>query len=833
MKQLLSILLALTLLSGVTCGQSITTSSPNYDRTFYAERYGAKTGDTTDDRAGLQAAVDAAYTAGGGVVQLKYGTYYVNENGSGIGLLLKTGVTLRGAGKNVTYITTNPKLATGNYNVVAPFNFHTVSNAPYTAHELAVEDITFYSQTENYLISAVAATDVVTSSNGALTLGDSVKLLSVTGGAGLTAGTTYYARAVSGSTFKLATTNSDGTIVDITSDIAADAGTLARSRLHNFIACVNTPLATIRRCGFGTTRGHFAEFNGAKNCLVEDCSTELGGFAAIAKFQIDNGGNAGPARAVAAKNTAITGSATYATGTQTLLTVTSTTGFNPGDYILITSANGASAATYNAVGGYRVTSVVSGTTIAIELAWPGNATTAGTLTATIPNENITINRYLDKAPTEGTSEDITVRNFLDLSHTNLTGITRNVALTNSIIVPYICAGTIASGQTRAIIGFDSAAEPLEFTGLKILNNRFVDGGMTGNTMLISLGDANYSSSYPLRKISGVEISGNETHNCGFLYFVQAGDINADSTVRTSIAATALQTWRDIKVERNVVQPILRSGATSYSRATRCFAMGAAEKATFRNNRVYFPNVAPAGVAAWASSTSSNYGFFFDHVRDLTVQDNEVEVALTEGNAFLYLFAYNFGCSAFELAASGPMRANQVWINNSVTGTGTINGGIKRGFSEVLTAGTTGVSSWASSTAPSVSGIWRGNRVTTPGAGLIADLCYGNLFLNVGTANITSTTATTVANSEAPSGTNWGRHRWGYGPRTGTATLVGGTIAVADTAITANTIINVQRVTAGGTLGYLTITRSNGVSFTVTSTSGTDTSVLAYTINEPN
>ncbi len=760
MKPLISILFTLLLLAGATGGQSITTNSPNYDRTFYAERYGAKTGDTTDDRAGLQAAVDAAYTAGGGVVQLKSGTYYVNENGSGMGLLLKTGVTLRGAGKNVTYIATNPTLSTLSYNVVAPFNFNTVANAPYTAHELSVEDITFYS-------------------------------------------------------------------TSIVNDTASN-------RLHNFIACVNNSRSTIRRCGFGSTRGHFSEFNNAKNILIEDCSTEMGGFAALAKFQIDNGGNAGPSRAVAAKNTSISNSATYASGTQTLLTVTSSTGFNPGDHVLITSGNGSSAATYNAVGGYRVTSIVSSTTIAIALAWPGNATTAGTLTATIPTENILITRYLDKAATEGTSEDISVRHFLDLSHTNLTGITRNVALTHSTIVPYTCTGTISSGQTRYLIGFDSAAEPLEFTGLDIRDNVFRDGGHTGNTILIALADMAYNATYPLRSISGVRIENNLTEDAGMLGFLWAGDqVSSDGSMRTSIAATATQTWRDLTVRNNVIQPILRGGATTYARPSRIIMVGAAEAAQVTGNRVFFPNVAPSNLngLSWTASVTSNYGFLFDHVRNLHVEDNEVEVALTEGNAALYLYAYVFGCSAFELAASGPVRGHYQWINNRAIGTGSVANGIVRGFNEILTPGTTGVSSWASSTAPSITGIWRGNRVTSGGT-LAADTCFGPAFLNVPRSSL-SNTVVTAANCESPNGTNPGRHRWGYGPRTGTATLSGGTIAVADTAITANSIINVQRVTAGGTIGDLTITRSVGVSFTVTSASGTDTSVLAYIITEPN
>jgi hypothetical protein len=62
---------------------------------------------------------------------------------------------------------------------------------------------------------------------------------------------------------------------------------------------------------------------------------------------------------------------------------------------------------------------------------------------------------------------------------------------------------------------------------------------------------------------------------------------------------------------------------------------------------------------------------------------------------------------------------------------------------------------------------------------------------------------------------------------GNATLVGGTIAVADTSITANSIIILGRKTIGGTAGNLSYTLSAGVGFTITSSSGTDTSVISY------
>ena len=70
-------------------------------------------------------------------------------------------------------------------------------------------------------------------------------------------------------------------------------------------------------------------------------------------------------------------------------------------------------------------------------------------------------------------------------------------------------------------------------------------------------------------------------------------------------------------------------------------------------------------------------------------------------------------------------------------------------------------------------------------------------------------------------------------RTGTATLVGGTVTIADTATVATTRIIVGLVTPGGTTGALRVSaKTNGTSFVITSTSGTDTSVIYYEAFEP-
>lgn len=74
---------------------------------------------------------------------------------------------------------------------------------------------------------------------------------------------------------------------------------------------------------------------------------------------------------------------------------------------------------------------------------------------------------------------------------------------------------------------------------------------------------------------------------------------------------------------------------------------------------------------------------------------------------------------------------------------------------------------------------------------------------------------------------------GTNAKMGTSTLVAGTVTVATTAVTANSRIFLTVQTAGGTQGHLRISaRTAGTSFTITSTSGTETSTVAWLLVEP-
>ncbi|MBK3556309.1 right-handed parallel beta-helix repeat-containing protein [Streptomyces sp. MBT56] len=72
---------------------------------------------------------------------------------------------------------------------------------------------------------------------------------------------------------------------------------------------------------------------------------------------------------------------------------------------------------------------------------------------------------------------------------------------------------------------------------------------------------------------------------------------------------------------------------------------------------------------------------------------------------------------------------------------------------------------------------------------------------------------------------------GANARMGVATLAAGTRVVANTSVTANTRVATFRQAAGGTLGHLSTTKVAGTSFTIDSSSASDTSVVAWVLFE--
>lgn len=67
------------------------------------------------------------------------------------------------------------------------------------------------------------------------------------------------------------------------------------------------------------------------------------------------------------------------------------------------------------------------------------------------------------------------------------------------------------------------------------------------------------------------------------------------------------------------------------------------------------------------------------------------------------------------------------------------------------------------------------------------------------------------------------------PVSGSATLVAGTVTIANTTVASTSRIVVTYTSVGGTQGFLRVTKNAGVGFTITSSSGTDTSGVDWVI----
>ena len=180
-------------------------------------------------------------------------------------------------------------------------------------------------------------------------------------------------------------------------------------------------------------------------------------------------------------------------------------------------------------------------------------------------------------------------------------------------------------------------------------------------------------------------------------------------------------------------------------------------------------------------------------------------------------AFAFGTAAARPAAAGT-NANSGYF---ATDTGEVS--FSDGAAWHSIAHTTG----AFSASGNVSGnnvsatanISGGNDMNLQGSGLVAE--------SGGTWNVQG------VNLAVHSAGNGLRVAEGSNAKQGTATLVAGTVTVSNTSVTANSRILLTIQTPGGAVGAVYVSaRTAGTSFTITSTSGTDTSTVAYEIIEP-
>lgn len=169
-------------------------------------------------------------------------------------------------------------------------------------------------------------------------------------------------------------------------------------------------------------------------------------------------------------------------------------------------------------------------------------------------------------------------------------------------------------------------------------------------------------------------------------------------------------------------------------------------------------------------------------------------------------------------ATGAPNYTAFKIGSSTTGNGSVFQGI------LYEVGGGGTGPFSISGAIPTDGIGNGGSISINGgnAGTTSgNSTGGNIALVPGTGNGTGRNG----QLEIADGSN---------QNMGTAVLVGGTVTVNNTLVTANSRIFLTTQTPGGTPGAVYISaRVAGTSFTITSTSGTDTSTVAWLIIEPN
>lgn len=213
--------------------------------------------------------------------------------------------------------------------------------------------------------------------------------------------------------------------------------------------------------------------------------------------------------------------------------------------------------------------------------------------------------------------------------------------------------------------------------------------------------------------------------------------------------------------------------------------------------------------------------------------NIVTPAITNAGSIAITTIASNGDLNITLNGSGNIIANRSLIT-SVAGQAYIAGtnnsdyvmGIIGGGSPMLRTHLGGMFCWSNDASNANNTL--DTCLARNGAGIVEiNNSTAGTFRDLKLRNLTYATAGTIS---ITSGTN---------QRAGDATLVGGTVTVSNTTITANTRVYLQRKTAGGTLGAggYTYTLSAGVSFTINSVdlggvlSILDTSVVSYVLVE--
>ncbi len=368
----------------------------------------------------------------------------------------------------------------------------------------------------------------------------------------------------------------------------------------------------------------------------------------------------------------------------------------------------------------------------------GQIATGGTHSASTPIENIIIRRFIQRVPRTDLTISTSGYDSILLSHTNTNNVLRNIVIEGCSFIPHNNS-SLAAGITSSVVGFDSGALPLTVDGLTIRNNVWASsGGLSGSHILLDLSAASTST----RNIRNVRIENNQFYS-PHGYAIKIGAGSSTSSPRTSITDALLRSHDTILMENNTISVYLNGNSNS-ARAVRSVWVGAARSVIVRNNTIEWPDVANG--SGWGTSTvSTGIGFWIDHVQNLILENNTVQITRpqTGGTAGLWcqVYAFCFGVGSFEIqtALSGHWRVE----NNKAIGNGNIGVNLACGFLMTYGTGTT-MSSWttANKTNPRISGLWRGNSSVQTGTGTYTHTLqstYPDYFLTA--ASITNTPQT--------------------------------------------------------------------------------------------
>ncbi len=211
------------------------------------------------------------------------------------------------------------------------------------------------------------------------------------------------------------------------------------------------------------------------------------------------------------------------------------------------------------------------------------------------------------------------------------------------------------------------------------------------------------------------------------------------------------------------------------------------------------------------------------------------VALTSGVANTAI-----GVGAGPLITSGSSNTCIGPDSGNLLDTGDFNTCVGANSGLSLTSGAQNICIGASSGANIQTGT--NNVCIGYNTGSFLDSGSNNIFIGAGTVarDVASANVTSLNSAIA----NQPDNSWSIGPAgtiqyiavgsnaaMGVATLSGGTKTVTNSNVKAGSRIFLSRQTLGGTPGHLSITRIAGTSFTINSTSGSETSTVAWEIKE--